>query len=294
MPDVPHRRAHWWTFALVGLALAGFIAIGVVSFLNFNRESQLRAVPYSAGNPDLHDGVSIDARALTVDTSLNEIKYRLVYEPRGSYMTEQGLLAKPVTVDVVTDSGTVTKRFKAGEEMRSQDVTEAMFDGFQSDYPFDTYSTGLTVGTFDEAGESVPMILSLQAEVHGFSFSLEKTTSQPDGYLVVALGVRRSPATRLFAIFVMVIFWALALTALGLMVRVILLGRAIEFPMFTFLAALLFAFPAVRNTLPGTPPLGTRLDFLSFFWAEMLVAFSLIVALGVWVIHRASKDPAEA
>src|SRR5689334_15214874 len=117
MPDVPHARAPWWAFALVGLALAGFVAAAVINFLNFRNESQLRTSPYVAGDPDLKDGVNIHARVLKVDPTLNEITYRLSYEPVGSYATQDGRLARPVTVDVSSDSGTVSKRFEADREM---------------------------------------------------------------------------------------------------------------------------------------------------------------------------------
>jgi len=37
----------------------------------------------------------------------------------------------------------------------------------------------------------------------------------------------------------------------------------------------LFAFPAVRNSQPGVPPVGTWGDFVSFFWAESMIALAL-------------------
>jgi hypothetical protein len=37
---------------------------------------------------------------------------------------------------------------------------------------------------------------------------------------------------------------------------------------------LLFAFAIVRNAQPGTPPIGTYSDFISFFWAEVIIALS--------------------
>src|SRR5437588_5450280 len=199
MPDVPLSRAPWWAFALIGVALVGFIAVAVISFLNFNKEPSLRAVPYSTGSPGsphLKDGVQIDSRTLMVDTSLNEVTYRLVFTPLGSYAAPSGQLNRPVTVDVPTDNGTVTKEFKAGQEMRSQDVKEVLDNGFQSDYPFDHYETGVTVGVFNPADETVPMELNVQAEVHGFSFSLVDSNRQADGYFAVDFGVRRSGATR--------------------------------------------------------------------------------------------------
>ena len=293
MPDVAHGRAPRWAIALIGLALAGFIAVGVINFLSFNGEAKLRSAPWVAGNANLEDGVVIDARVLKVDTSLNEITFRLNYEPIGPYADRTGLLARPVTVDVSATSGTVSKRFDAGQEMRSQDVTESLYDGFQSDYPFDRYKAGLSVLLRNDSDQAVPTALNVLAEVHGFSFSLRTSTRESDGGYLVGLQVRRSGATRLFAIFVMVMMWLLAITAVGLMVRTILLGRAIEFPMFTFLAAMLFAFPALRNAMPGAPPLGARSDYLSFFWCEILLAFSLLVG-GLVLLPGAIRGGSEA
>jgi hypothetical protein len=86
--------------------------------------------------------------------------------------------------------------------------------------------------------------------------------------------------------FLIVTMWALTLCVIGLVLRVVLLGRPIQFPMFTFLAALLFAFPAIRNAQPNAPVIGVRSDYLSFFWCEALVAISLITLLGMWITRR--------
>jgi hypothetical protein len=44
-------------------------------------------------------------------------------------------------------------------------------------------------------------------------------------------------------------------------------------------AALLFGLFSLRNSLPGTPPIGTYSDFLAFLWVQGIVAIALIVAL---------------
>jgi hypothetical protein len=291
MPDEVHARAPWWAFVLLGLGLAGFAAVAVISFLGFNREATQHGAPWVSGNPDLSDGIVVSARSLKVDPSVNQVSFRLDFEPKGSYGDENKRLTQPIEIHLGTDTGTVITKFSRGQEMRSQDITVPLYDGYQGDYPFDHYQTLVADGVTNPAEHAVPSTLQVVGSVHGFNFALRQSTEEPDGTHFVSLDVNRSGATRLFAIFVMVMFWALAATAVGLMVRVLLLGRKIEFPMFTFLAAMLFAFPAVRNTLPGAPPLGVRLDYLSFFWCEMLVAFSLILMLGVWVTRRVAADP---
>jgi hypothetical protein len=62
--------------------------------------------------------------------------------------------------------------------------------------------------------------------------------------------------------------------------------RRFEGSFATLLAALLFAFPTVRNTLPGIPPVGVLFDYAAFFWAEALVALSLIILIVGWTVRR--------
>jgi hypothetical protein len=46
------------------------------------------------------------------------------------------------------------------------------------------------------------------------------------------------------------------------------------------LGAMVFALPALRNAIPGAPPLGVRADLLVFLWA--VIATVLALALFVW------------
>lgn len=55
--------------------------------------------------------------------------------------------------------------------------------------------------------------------------------------------------------------------------------------MFSFIGALLFAFYAVRDGQPNVPPIGAYCDFISFFWAEALIAGCLVVALAAWILR---------
>ena len=43
-----------------------------------------------------------------------------------------------------------------------------------------------------------------------------------------------------------------------------------------------FALPAVRNALPGAPPLGVRADILIFFWAELGAIIALCLFITAW------------
>lgn len=81
----------------------------------------------------------------------------------------------------------------------------------------------------------------------------------------------------------------------GLIVRRAILGVVIisflvaYYDIFAYMAAFLFAFPTLCETLPETPRLGAFGDFLVFFWAEGLIAVSLVVAVITWLVRRYTR-----
>jgi hypothetical protein len=99
----------------------------------------------------------------------------------------------------------------------------------------------------------------------------------------VDLSIARASTTLFFSTFIMIAMWMLTLGVIFLVFRVYRGERKIEISMFSFLGALLFAFPALRNSQPGTPPIGTLSDFIAFFWAEVIIALSLLAVVIRWV-----------
>jgi hypothetical protein len=53
--------------------------------------------------------------------------------------------------------------------------------------------------------------------------------------------------------------------------------------MLTWLAALLFALIPLRNAMPNAPPIGAEIDVIVFFWAETVVALTLVTVLVTWL-----------
>jgi hypothetical protein len=61
--------------------------------------------------------------------------------------------------------------------------------------------------------------------------------------------------------------------------------RKLEVTLAGFLSGILFALPAMRYALPGSPPFGVLADQLVFFWAELAVALGLLLFVLAWAIH---------
>jgi Domain of unknown function (DUF4436) len=49
---------------------------------------------------------------------------------------------------------------------------------------------------------------------------------------------------------------------------------------------LLFGLPALRNSQPAVPPLAAFGDYLSFLWAEQIIAVSAVVMIWSWLVRE--------
>lgn len=111
-----------------------------------------------------------------------------------------------------------------------------------------------------------------------------------DGVAVVDIGVARSNSVLVFAVFMMIAMWALAVSVLIGGWFLVTRRKGLTWPALGWMAATLFALAAFRNTAPGTPPIGCLLDYLAFLWAETAIAFCLITVV---VAGIRAEPPAE-
>lgn len=77
----------------------------------------------------------------------------------------------------------------------------------------------------------------------------------------------------------MIAMWGLAVSVLIGGWFLVTRRKGLAWPALGWMAATLFALAAFRNTAPGTPPIGCRLDYLAFLWAEILIAFCRITVV---------------
>ena len=133
----------------------------------------------------------------------------------------------------------------------------------------------------------IPIAVDLDGSISGYKIDAVKTKDSDEDYVGVELTVARAATTKFFSFFVMFMMWGLTLSVLLLTLSCVLRGRKVELAMFSFTAALLFAFATVRNAQPGAPPIGTYSDFISFFWAEVIIALCLVVLVFTWLLRPA-------
>ncbi|HEX8747720.1 MAG TPA: DUF4436 family protein, partial [Pyrinomonadaceae bacterium] len=144
----------------------------------------------------------------------------------------------------------------------------------------------------DEAGagdEDVSIDVDFYGSIPGMKIAAAKTKESTDDYVGIDMTISRSSTVIFFSLFISALMWGAAIGVLLLVLSVLLRGRKIEVGMFSFLSALLFAMVAVRNSQPGVPPIGAFSDFISFFWAEVILALCLMTILFTWLLRPTAK-----
>src|SRR3954454_16514977 len=240
------------------LVLAGGYALSLVAF---SVQRDHGGETFTIGKA--RNGIGVGARVTSIDPAADAVTVRLEFGPLGNYTRGKIALARPVRVIISTAKGRSELNFAAGSVMSPTEATLALTGGELLDYPFDRYESGLIVLARTPRGERVPVSMEVSTGFNGFRVTTPRDTFM--GEPLARFKLRRATTTIFFALFIDVIFWAVALTSFGLALRLVERRREFEAGFTSFLAALLSASPAVRTPLPGDPPIGALNDFLAFF-----------------------------
>jgi hypothetical protein len=264
---------------------AGLLVLGLIylaGLLAFGVQRDTGQKKLRIGNA--REGIGIGARVIGVNPAEDAMTIRLEFAPLGSYRTGEILLNRAIDIFVSTSKGRSVLHFPADSVMSPTEATVSLLDGEVLDYPFDSYHAALVIFAADSRGNNVPISEEVSTGFNGFR--INKSTANYHGYPYAKFHLRRATTTIFFAVFIMLVFWAVALSAFALAVMLAERKRRFEAGFTGFLAALLFALPTVRNNLPGSPPIGSLNDFLAFFWTEGICALALVIVVVAWVVRR--------
>lgn len=248
-----------------------------------NRAAELTADTQKAGE----NRIDVTGRIVTADPLKGDVMVRLEFTPHGNFASgEGGALARDLELYVSSAAGKNLHEFKKGKRMSPVEAVVEIYEGEPMDYPFDTHSAELSFSFQPTGGgESIPVAVEMGGSVAGLRIDTEYAKENTVDHPVIDISLERASTARFFSIFIMIAMWALVGGVVFLVFRVLAGHRKIEISMFSFLGALLFAFPALRNSQPGTPPIGTLSDFLAFFWAEVIIALSLLAVVLCWLVR---------
>lgn len=218
-------------------------------------------------------------------TALNDEKIALHIMPTsGSLMQSDARLAKDVTLRLDPGSGPLSHTFHANAHLTPWDVTINAVSGDILDYPFDRYRFEIDIDGLVE-GKDIAVEAGLGSVPHGIRARLTDIREQ-GGTADVAIEVRRSGSVIFLAALSTISLLVVAIAALSVAWQVAEQGRKIDFSMMTWVAAFMFVIPAVRGSLPGAPPVGALIDFILFFWLQVLAAIATTTLVVIWMRQK--------
>jgi hypothetical protein len=295
--------------AVIGAAM--YYTLGLLSAEGGKKVDDISQAGDKAANH-----VETHVKLVSIDPIKGDTTARFEFEPSPGLVSEDNTLKQDLKLYLNAGTGKQEIDFPKGKLMTPVEGVFNMHDGQATDYPFDKYVADIDVYIYaapaktDEkkkqeaepkpaAGENAPatepksekepddMAISVDfvGSIPGYNITASKAKYTEIDYVGIETKIERSGTVKFFSIFVSVLMWALAIGVLFFVGAIVLRGRKIEVGMFSFFGALLFAFYAVRNSQPNVPPIGAYCDFISFFWAEALIAACLVVALVTWILR---------
>jgi hypothetical protein len=286
--------------AVLSVAVVGGIYAGCL-VLYF--AAQHRATAQFVKNENVpQDHLEAQARTVSFDPTKGDLVLRVEVRPSGALAAPDGVsVTRPVSIDVVGGTGKASYRYNPGDRIGPVDVTVGAFGDVNS-YPFDSYTSSLDFDATaspppatDQTGaapDDTPTQLVFDGTLSGYRVKANPLATGPDepNVLAVDLTINRAPVTSAFAILILVLEVLLAGAAAALALYIVRRRRRVEIPMLTWLAALLFAMIPLRNAMPNAPPIGAEIDVIVFFWAETVVALTLVTVLITWLRQPPAQE----
>jgi hypothetical protein len=269
------------------LFVALFIGAFSGSLYFYQSDRTQRSANLTFGDDKAPNRIEVAVNLLGVDPIKGEVNLRFTPSPEGTY-AKDNRLTKDLKFFTGIESG------KAEVILENNRVPDAVtgslsLNGRVSDYPFDVHSSDfyLYFTNPKDEKEGIPMAINFYGAVSGYNVDVDYIPQaefeSSDTYMGLRVSISRSVITKSFSIFLMIAMWLIGLVVFTMTMAVFWQPRPLEFGMFTLIAGMLFALPAVRGLQPGVPPVGGLSDFLSFFWAESLVAISMPILFFTWL-----------
>lgn len=288
-PRKPRRRA-WALLVLVILAALAYLAV--------LRSFDLAGIPserrFETG-PRAAQRLKIYVEPLSADPVNESMHIRIDAAPgRAMRGTRPDAPDRNLTVILTSGDAVEVRMFRANERMEPTTIRADLTEGSIARYPLDRYRIALRVqafegiGTGPGTGSPVAETVTVWEGMPGYHIRAKQAPEGGGGGIGLRFDLRRADAQIFFALAAYGAMAVVACSALAISFLVFLGRRKVETTLVSALAALIFALPALRNALPGAPPLGVRADLAVFLWAELAAVMSLALFVLSWA--RQGRD----
>lgn len=244
--------------------------------------------------------IELTLQITNIDPVKGDVQIRVNPEPVGSFSEDSVTLSKDITIYTNSNSGKNEFIFKKGSRINPFEVTVDMYDGYLMEYPYDKHKAFISLYIVtpekDSSGQienmEVPIVkeTNFLASIQGYRVSTANEIESSGGYTGLEIYLERTSAVKMFSQFIMILFWLITISIALVVFSIVFRNRKVEYSMFAFLSAMLFAMPALRGVQPFVPTIGCLSDYAAFFWAEGVIAASLLIMVFTWLKRPGPKQ----
>jgi hypothetical protein len=281
------RRLRWRIVLLAGAGLLVLYYGLVIGSMTLHDTSAV-ALDDSGLSPG-SNRITLEVEAVNLDTSTGAFDVQVLPVPRGALAGERrGELRDPLEVEL-TSPGQLPQSFDFPADQLVDPVGASMATtvGAQS-YPFDKPRVVFRMEA-SSRDRRVPVAVEMVDRTDGWNLS--GAVDEDDNVLRVDLAARREMLPISFTL-----FYVAGIVVVALITIVVIGGsivrRQVGFDQIIWLGAMLVAIPAVRNEMPGVPPIGTAVDMFVFLPSVALVGAALLASIVVLAINEAAASRA--
>ena len=278
MPLKPNHGLSLFSRHPLIIIFCAFILFYVSVFVMFTREGHSKTIMIGIDKNAPH----FDVHLLNVDLVRDLATFTFAPDLSSSDIAANGRLIADMAVEIDTGASMLTHTFKKGTAPSPWSAVVPIESGDASEYPFDRYSGEILFRIKHEDGTSPLARVDLDKVLHGFAAAATVEPTEGKTQVVLKYEFSRSPAVMFLALMALTSLSLVVLSAVSVAKHVAINGRKVEFGMLVWIAALLFVIPAVRNGLPGSPPLGSLVDVALFFWLQIMGVGSLLTVVYKW------------
>ncbi|GAA1688492.1 DUF4436 domain-containing protein [Microbacterium sediminicola] len=254
--------------------------------------------------------VILELTPTDVDAAGNRLSVRIEPTDLGSYSSDRITPDETLHLFVTNTDGPRTIEW-AADEVAAPATTVLVTDGYVEQWPFDRYTTESVIVPVrvDADGEAVPISYQLSADgrVPGWAITARgdvvntvDTADGPVDLIGVTFTATRAPSTIAFGIVLLTLMVVMPVLVLTAAFTVLRGKRKIEVTMLGWIGAMLFATIPLRNFLPGSPPIGSWVDYLIVLWVIAGLVAGLVVFVVAWLrdgpagVAAADVEPSES
>lgn len=283
------RRRRLWPAGVLLLMVLAYLGVALSFGRGFSSDLVMPSPP--------RQGVAVVVVPEELGADARTMAAAVLVLPDRSLTDADGRLTKAIRIEVDPTVTRGTVDFPAGRIPSPAKIAVPVVGAVQR-YPFDSYAVDAAVRavvTVEDESTTVPLTLTVGGAISGWDLGGLTANPPVDGTAQIRGDVSRAASTVFIALLLILMMAAMA-TIAALVVRAVLRGSLpLELAVASWLMTMLFALLPLRSFMPGSPPIGSWMDILVFFWVELTLGVCVVVtAVSLLLRKRGEQIEPEA